>query len=189
MSMNMETGTATFVPAWLPKEEADAAFAALRDMSGWERRADAPRSEFYCNDFGLPYTYGRGRGERTYHPQPWTPTLLDIRQRLEKLFSCAFEAVFLNAYRDASDQLGWHSDNSPEMDDARPICVVTVGAERDIAFRPMGEKTEKRVRLTHGSLLVMPPGYQDTHEHRIPKASFKCGQRISMTYRGWITPR
>lgn len=30
-----------------------------------------------------------------------------------------------NIYLVQTDQLGWHADDSPEMDDARPIGIVT----------------------------------------------------------------
>ena len=51
--------------------------------------------------------------------------------------------------------------------------------ENPIAFR-------HTLRLGHGSLCLMAPGMQDTWQHRIPKASFQCGERISLTFRGYV---
>ena len=165
----------------------DRVLQSLQEELNWVRHSDAPRSEYYCNDVMMPYTYGRGNGRRTYHPQPWHPVILDIRSRLEEETKCKFEVCFLNRYLNQSDSLGWHADDSPEMDDARPIGVVSFGAEREIWFRRKGEKQViDKLKLHHGSLCLMKPLMQDAWEHRIPKASFQCGERISLTFRGYV---
>ena len=78
-------------------------------------------------------------------------------------------------------------NDSPEQDQLHPIAVVSFGAERELWVKPQAYKgpipPEDRYLLTQGSLFVMPPGYQDTHYHKIPKCSWVCGQRISLTYR------
>jgi alkylated DNA repair dioxygenase AlkB len=188
----------------------DMAFVRLRDDLTWERRGDAPRSEYYCNDFPKPYVYGRGRGRRLYEPRPYHPVVLAIRKDLEALCKATFEVCFLNRYLNQSDQLGWHADDSPEMDDARPIVTVSLGVAREIWFRSkpaaglrgvsddvviLDQSMEKtgaivpsieKLLLGHGSAAIMEAGMQDTHEHRIPKASFMCGERISLTFRGYV---
>lgn len=151
-----------------------------------------PRLEYYCNDFAVPYTYGTGDFSRRYDPQPYTPEILKIRNELEDFSSEIFEVCFLNGYRDGKDQLGWHSDDSPEMDDERSIAIISLGAKREIYFVEKDE-TGKRIGETEklwlepGSLCIMKPGMQDTHYHRIPKSSISdCGPRISLTFRGYI---
>jgi len=108
----------------------------LLEELAWERRGDTPRHEYYCNDYPDPYVYGRGRGRRLYVPSPWHPAIVAVRTALEARTGTAFEVCFLNRYDDGSDHLGWHADDSPEMDDARPIAVVSLGAAREIWFRP-----------------------------------------------------
>lgn len=193
----------------------DRAFLLLQGELDWERRGDAPRSEYYCNDVSRPYIYGRGKGRRLYEPRPYHPVIMEIRHELEKRTDAVFEVCFLNRYLDQSDQLGWHADDSPEMDDGRPIVSVSLGVAREIWFRekPLAlvevgedqrssserrwyERTTKQRRmeplptskllLGDGSACIMAPGMQDTHQHRIPKAGFKCGERISLTFRGYI---
>ena len=101
-----------------------------------------------------------------------------------------FDVCFLNGYENGRDHLGWHADDSPEMDDARPIAIVSLGAEREIWFRDIrsyetGINPEKLL-LGNGSLCLMQPGMQDTHQHRIPKSPrHDCGPRISFTFRGY----
>ena len=43
----------------------------------------------------------------------------------------------------------------------------------------------QRFPLEEASLFIMPPGYQDTHLHRIPKHDRPCGWRISLTFRSF----
>lgn len=168
-------------------ENPAAAFDALWNGLDWKRVGNTPRREYYCNDVPVPYTYGRGVGMRTYEVQAWTPDLLAIKAAVELKLGATFEVCFLNCYDNSRDQLGWHADDSPEMDDAKPIAIVTLGAEREIWFCPAGDRADvTKIKLASGSLCVMPPGMQDTHLHRIPKAGFECGPRISLTFRGYV---
>jgi alkylated DNA repair dioxygenase AlkB len=171
-------------------ENPDEVFRALWDELAWLRLGSTPRREYFSTDIGKAYTYGRGAGVRTYEPQPWHPVTRALRDKLEDLTNTRFEVLFLNGYEDASDSLGWHADDSPEMDDARPIAIISVGAERDIMFtrKDTLKDTSKhtRMRLENGSLCLMLPGMQDTHVHRIPRAGFNCGPRVSLTCRGYV---
>lgn len=159
----------------------------LRTKLDWVRVDKTPRSEYYANDFEEPYTYGSKDFARTYLAQPWTNELYRLRGMAELITGVSLEVVFLNYYKDQSDHLGWHSDNSPEMDDGRPIVIISFGVTRDIWFAPIGNLKDKTaLNLGHGSIAVMHPGMQDTHMHRIPKAGFMCGERISLTFRGYV---
>jgi len=164
----------------------NSAFDVLWNELAWERRGSTPRREYYCNEVAVPYVYGRGAGEREYLPNAWHPAILAIKAEVEAALGVKFEVAFLNGYEDGRDHLGGHADNSPEMDDNRPIAIVTLGAEREIWFYPNeNPKDVTKVLLENGSLCVMAPGMQDTHMHRIPKAGFVCGPRISITFRGY----
>lgn len=200
--------------------DADAAFTALKNELQWERRDDAPRCEYYCNDVPKAYVYGKGNGRRLYEPRPYHDVILGIRKAIEAITNTTFEVCFLNMYLNQSDHLGWHADDSPEMDDARPIAIVSLGVEREIWFKPRmapvplaklaamdpeekGKTLDaivkaaspsdaaadiEKVKLGHGSLCLMAAGMQDAWFHRIPKASFQCGERISLTFRGYVEP-
>lgn len=172
----------------------------LQTRLDWKRYGDGtvPRMEYYINTVGVPYTYGRGDFARTYQPQPEIGTIDFIRHRVERMAGAKFEVCFLNRYLNQSDHLGWHADDSPEMDDARPIAIVSFGVEREIWFRRKlprvvnGNDLEElpptitKVLLQHGSVCIMRAGMQDTHEHRIPKCGRQCGERISLTFRGYV---
>jgi alkylated DNA repair dioxygenase AlkB len=164
-------------------------FTRLWNELAWQRRGVTPRREYYSNDIAVPYAYGKEEFSRSYEPQPWHPVMLEIRDKLQALTGTVFEVCFLNGYENNRDQLGWHADDSPEMDDARPIAIVSLGAEREIMFRPQADREAvTKLKLGHGSLCLMAAGMQDTHYHRIPKAGFECGPRISLTFRGYVSP-
>lgn len=182
---------------YVPKvfANADDLFENLKNDLEWERRPDAPRCEYYCNDNPVDYQYGQGRGIRTYSPRKYSVDILYIRNVVEglsheifgKLYN--FDVCFLNRYLDQTDRLGWHADDSPEMDDASPIAIVSLGVERDIMFKENAKPENKvTIRLGHGSVCFMKPGMQDTHQHQIPKAGFQCGERISLTFRHYVDP-
>lgn len=177
-----------YVSGFIP--DAQAAFDALWSELEWVRVGNTPRREYYANDVPVPYTYGRGAGIRTYAPQPWHPRMRAIQKAVEDFTGVRLEACFLNGYENSRDHLGAHADDSPEMDDARPIAIVTLGAVRDIWFHPNENPKERSVLpLESGSLCLMMPGMQDTYQHRIPKAGREVGPRISITLRGYVDPK
>lgn len=180
----MNTVPVTYEPNFIANP--DVCLERLWSELAWVQHPQVPRREYYIPNVTLPYTYGSGRGVRTYAPQPTHELVEEIRSSIERVVNTTFDVCFLNGYADQSDQLGWHSDNSPEMDDDRPIAIVSFGVEREIWFCPIGNKLAiTKLKLGDGSLCIMSKGMQDTHMHRIPKAGFKCGRRVSLTFRGF----
>lgn len=198
-----------YIARFLTREVADQLEAELLALT-WERRDDAPRFELFMSDVPEPYTYGRGRGRRTYAPHPLLPIVARVRDVIAARVGepapgtraavgaapVWHEAVFLNRYDGARDHLGWHSDDSPEMDHGRPICVLSLGAARELQFRKQlgtldrGERPVfgevSGVVLEHGSLLVMDAGMQLDWQHRVPKVDRVVDRRISLTFRGHL---
>jgi alkylated DNA repair dioxygenase AlkB len=121
-------------------KEHQAAFNELWKELDWERRDKTPRREYYANDVVVPYTYGQGAGVRTYEARPWHPRMKAIQAQVEALTGARLGACFLNGYENSRDQLGWHADDSPEMNDTLPIAIVTLGAKRDIWFCPRDDR-------------------------------------------------
>ena len=173
-----------YIPAFV--DDPVSVFDVLWAELPWERRPDAPRRECWMNDFGTAYTYGSGKGVRTYVPVDWHPTVKAMQQRLLQEGCQSFEGCFINGYEGPRDHLGWHADDSPEIDPNKPIAVISFGSSRRIWFRETGRDTHEEWLLEPGSLLLMLPGMQQTHQHRIPKHSADCGPRISLTFRGLV---
>lgn len=168
----------------------DDAYEQLMNTLDWVHASPTvPRKEYYWHALGLPYTYGMGKFAREYQSQPAHPVITAIGEKLAKELGCVFDVVFLNRYDTLKDHLGWHADDSPEMSDDHPIVTVSLGAEREIWFRPLSDiKNITKLKLEHGSACVMLPGMQDTHHHRIPKHDRECGPRISLTFRVYVAP-
>ena len=165
----------------------------------WIQVTDA-RLECFMSMTTRTYTYGEGRGVRTYTPVAYSPLVLDIQRQLNRddisgLDGAAqdvfrYNVCFLNRYDNAAMQLGWHSDDSPGMDHDHPIAVVSFGQPREIWWRERGQPgttpADRRQLLEHGSIFVMPAGMQRTHEHRIPRGDKPMSVRVSLTYRHYI---
>lgn len=176
-------------------------FAHLRDDLTW-LEVTAARKEYFMSDRPRAYRYKTFDGEREYRSAPFTPPVLGLRAgfALLRLFpldlvglgaaALDFNVCFLNRYDTQHGHLGWHADDSPEMSHDHPIAVVSLGAEREIWWKPKAEKGEtppdRRRLLEHGSVFVMPAGFQREYLHRIPKCDRACGTRISLTFRHYL---
>ena len=182
----------TYIPGFIANP-ADV-FDHLWQELAWERRSDAPRREYWTNLLERPYSYGRGQGRRTYESKPDHSLVIQARNCLETEHGYLLEGCFLNGYEGKRDWLGWHSDDDPGIEHTKPIAVITLGQGRNIQFQEILEAARDGFKgvygpvetrmLESGSLLLMHPGMQSTHQHRIPKADFEALARISMTFRG-----
>lgn len=181
----------TYIKDFISEPVATVMFDRLWNDLNWERRPDAPRREYWTNHFNRDYTYGKGAGIRTYKAQANHYWIGEVDAMLREKHCLYLEGCFLNGYEGARDWLGWHSDDDPGIDHDKPIAIVTLYRDhskqpRVIQFRDNDTQTVDTVELHHGSLYLMPPGFQATHQHRIPKAGFECSDRISLTFRGLI---
>jgi alkylated DNA repair dioxygenase AlkB len=151
----------------------------------WDE-ATPTRKEAFMSLEAMTYTYGEGMGVRTYESQPFHP---DVKKIMDNLNNTGFEAnvCFLNCYVNEKQHLGWHSDDSPEIDQNYGISVVSFGAERKIYFKEKGFKGElpetQKISLNNGSLFHMPAGFQEKFLHKIPKHDSPCDPRVSLTFR------
>lgn len=172
-----------YLPPESVSSRGDADFLSwLMETAPWEERTSA-RLEAFWSSSPDPYTYGQGRGVRSYYPKPFPTPMLVRKAQLEQMLQREMHLCFLNRYDDAHQHLGWHADDSPEQDDDAPIVVQSYGAEREIWVRSKTGGEADKILLEHGSIFVMRPGMQQTHHHRIPKHPQPCGVRISLTWR------
>ena len=143
-----------------------------------------PRLSAWHGD--LAYSYSGIRLE----PLPWTPTLLDIRRRVESLVEHDFNSVLLNYYRDQKDRMGMHSDDEPELGRQPVIASLSLGETRTLLFRHRSRKDLKTIKLAlpHASLLLMRGDTQQHWRHGINAEKHACGARINLTFRS-VTAR
>ena len=98
----------------------------------------------------------------------------------------AFNSCNVNLYRDNGQYIGWHTDGEKEGSWDFPIASVSFGSGRDFQVRKGKQGEIHSVRLDHGSLVVMPAGFQREWLHRVPKSSQPCGPRVNLTFRRQI---
>lgn len=158
----------------------------LTDMD-WLSLVKSRKEFFMASTPGIEYSYGKKEYANTYVAQPLTNSVKLILDQINRDFGTSYDLVFLNRYDSNSDNIGWHSDDSPEMDSDHPIAVLSLGQARRIqTVEKVHSQNKEAVReylLRNGSLFIMPKGFQETHFHRIPKEGFKCDTRISLTFR------
>ncbi len=158
----------------------------LKNNIDWWKRIET-RLEYFMSDITRMYTYGKGAGARDYFSQDYTFPIKELQDKLNKDFDCNYNVCFLNRYDNQQMHLGWHSDDSPNIDNDHPIAVISVGTEREIWVRKIGDTglvpKENKYLLKNNSLFIMPAGFQSNNQHRIPKCDRVCGTRISLTFR------
>ena len=183
-------------PIYIPGEvDASESFTeALLEDTPWLDRTEARGECFMSKGGGISYTYGQGRGVRTYTSCDYTfaveTVLSHVNVLMDKYGWGHMNGCFLNLYRHDRQHLGWHADDFRKMDHSCPVVVVSFGEPREIWWRKKGERgavpAGNRQLLEPGSVFIMPPGMQFTHEHRIPKGSRNMGPRVSMTFRRFL---
>jgi alkylated DNA repair dioxygenase AlkB len=145
-----------------------------------------PRLTAWYGDPGCSYTYSG----LTLRPVPWSQTLLDLRNRVEKATAARFNSVLLNYYRDHRDSMGLHSDDEPELGPAPVIASLSLGEQRTFILRHRHGREQRpvRIELVSGSLLLMQGETQKYWRHGIDKQSRPCGPRVNLTFRRIIHP-
>lgn len=163
-------------------------FAALRSSIEWESEEVVifgqsrlvPRLVAWHGDPGAAYTYSG----TLHEPRPWTPELVFVRARIERLSGQSFNSVLLNLYRDGRDGMGWHADDEPELGPDPVIASVSFGATRRFRLRHRKNRAEPvTLPLTNGSLLLMAGATQHHWLHAVPKTAVAVGERINLTFR------
>ena len=177
-------------PAWLQQQglPTQSLRATLRQSIAWEqplvtvygKQHRTPRLTCWVADPGCSYRYS-GVAQTI---RPWTTELSALRERLAFELGVRFNSLLLNRYRDGDDRMGWHADDEPELDPTAPIASISLGASRDLRFRPRaGNEPAFNVRLDDGDLLVMDPPSQQHWQHALPVRARVRAERINLTFR------
>ena len=163
-------------------------FDALYEQVVWQqlqlklfgRQVPLPRLLAWYGEPGAVYAYSGIRHE----PLPWLPPLRAMRTQVEALLSVSFNSALLSLYRDGRDNIGWHSDDEPELGAQPCIASLSLGAARRFELRPKGGTGARRaLQLPPGSLLLMTGNLQRCWQHRVPRRCGVTGPRINVTFR------
>ena len=173
-----DRGDVKYWPDFLDTAESAALAAELRETTRF--RADSRL--MYGRRVAVPRETGaRGDGM----PQPWTPRLLAVRDRLVELLGSGFDFVFVNRYRDGRDSVAWHGDREGAR---RPVIAsLSLGAARRFDLRPKPDPAWRprpvSLDLYDGDLLVMAGETQIWWEHRVRKDPRIHEERLNLTFR------
>src|SRR5262249_9054910 len=141
-------------PAWLSRDEARLAFAALCGELAWEqgeivlcgRRVLQPRLIAWAGDLGYRYS------GQTLEPRPFTPTAERLLERVRETVGTLFNHVLVNRYRDGADSMGLHADDEPELGRDPILATVSLGAPRRFVLRPRRQRAPgRRVPICRGT--------------------------------------
>ena len=183
----IQDGDLRYLNDFLTQDQADHYFAVLRDSLDWQqdyiqmygKRMKVPRLQAW---YGSPES-AHDYTNMSRHPQPMGQALNALRQQCEQICQVSFNGVLANYYRDGQDSVAWHADDEPELHPQPLIASVSLGEARDFDLRHNITRQRLRMRLEHGSLLIMAGTLQQYWQHTIAKSRTAQGARINLTYR------
>lgn len=188
-TLPLPDGDVMFYPNFFAQEESDQLFSDLYNNIHWRQDSitfygktiPLPRLTAWYGDSGKSYTYSGIE----MNPEPWNPTLVKIKSKIESLAGVRFNSVLINLYRSGKDSVAWHSDDEPELGKNPVIGSVSFGDTRRFMLRRKDKKDGRKVEveLTHGSVLIMKGTTQHFWQHQIPKTSKPVKPRINLTFR------
>ncbi len=180
-------GLVDYHPFAFSTEEVKAYFSYLSTEISWQQDVVKLFGKTYITDRKVawyaekPFIY-RYSGQSKI-ALPFSPTLLDIKSRVEKLTGSAYDACLLNYYHNGSEGMGWHSDNEKSISPNSSIASVSLGATRKFQFKHKTQGLKLDLILDSGSVLDMREETQEFWLHALPKSKKIAGARINLTFR------
>ena len=187
-SPSIPDGELHYFASFLSEEEADSLYGIFLASIPWQKDSitvygktyDQPRLTSLHSVDNKPYRYSN----ITMKPNPMTVELQQLLTKIETHTKHVFNAVLLNLYRDGKDSNGWHADNEKELGQNPAIASISLGEERYFHLKHRTIKSERyKLKLNHGSLLLMSGPLQHHWLHHIPKTTRTIKPRINLTFR------
>lgn len=187
LNMLPHDGTVHYYGKVFSKEQSDFYYDYLFNRIPWENDEAVifgkliltKRKVAWFGEEKFEYTYSN----RTKHAKPWTPELLELKQRCEEISGETYNSCLLNLYHDGSEGMAYHSDGEKDLKKHGAIASLTFGAERKFLFKHKQTKEKVEIFLENGSLLVMKGTTQDHWLHRLPPTTKVKAPRVNLTFR------
>ena len=133
---------------------------------------------FFSND-SIGYYYSK----KLLKSQPLSENLKELLDLINDFFSCEFNGILVNKYKDGSDYVGLHTDDEDNLDDIG-IVALSIGAERKFRIRDINNgKKILDVPTKSYHLLHMGGNFQKEFTHEIPVEKKIKDIRFSFTFR------
>ena len=136
----------------------------------------------FFSDESIGYEYSNNLA----NSQPLTPFLTKLLKLVNKKFNTRFNGILVNKYANGLDNIGEHSDDESQLDNAGVI-AISYGAIRK--FRIRDKKTKKIVKdipTLPNHIIQMAGDFQKEFKHGIPVQKKIIEPRISFTFRKHI---
>lgn len=178
----------TYYPNFISIAEANQIFERLLQETPWQQDDIKVFGKIYAQP-RLTALYGTNQKTYSYSniemiPHALTPTLINLKKRVDETCQADFTTMLLNYYRDGKDSNGWHADNEKELGTNPIIASLSFGQERFFHLKHRTNKALKhKLLLQHGSLLLMKGTTQHHWLHQIPKTAKQIQGRINITFR------
>jgi alkylated DNA repair dioxygenase AlkB len=187
LQLDMPDANLKYYPNFIPPAEAATIMCSLQQHIDWRQEQitlygktfDVPRLQAWYGDKNAHYRYSN----LSMQPLPWSPMLLELKQKCENTSNGCFNSVLANLYRHGQDGMGRHADNEPELGQQPVIASLSFGEIRNLDFYHNKTKNKFRIALYSGSLLVMRGDTQINWQHSIAKTKKKLAARINLTFR------
>ncbi len=159
------------------------------------KKISIPRKCVAYGNCGLKYTFaGSDICVRDWNtPEKWEEDICNIlkkiRDKVKYKSGILYNYVLINRYNDGDQYIGFHKDNEKEIRQEYGIACVSLGANRDIIFKPdkfiptKKEYGSINLTLEGGSYIEMKYPTNLHWKHSIPKRTKINTPRISLTFR------
>lgn len=180
-------GTVNYYGVVFSARTADACYQQLLSTTPWKNDESAIYGKHIITKRKVawyssqPFNYSYSNTNKI--SLPWTPLLLQLKEKVEQVTGESYNSCLLNLYHDGSEGVGWHSDNEKSLKPCGAIASLTLGAERRFAFKHKKSQETINLMLQHGSVLVMKGETQQHWLHRLPPTTQKHSPRINLTFR------
>ena len=141
------------------------------------KRVETPR---YYTNYGFDYKFANSKNDTdNIIPKVFLPFIKIVKKNEGE----GNYGVLVNWYPDGNHYIGYHSDDTSQLEPKSNIYCFSLGASRDFCLKSKADKSVTKFILKNNSLLVMVGDTQNTHKHSLPKRT-KCNElRISITIR------
>ncbi|WP_288373959.1 alpha-ketoglutarate-dependent dioxygenase AlkB [uncultured Chryseobacterium sp.] len=180
-------GTVHYYGKVFSKEKSDFYYDYLLNQIPWENDEAlifgklilTRRKVAWFGEKAFEYTYSK----RTKYAKFWTPELLELKKKCEKVSGETYNSCLLNLYHDGSEGMAYHSDGETDLKKHGAIASLSFGAERKFLFKHKTTKEKAEIFLENGSLLIMKGTTQDHWLHRLPPTTKVKTPRLNLTFR------
>ena len=182
-------GRVIYWASFLCAEEAERLFNGLLSEAKWQQEAiqmygnvvNQPRLTAWYGEYGANAADGY---QRLVTAQAFTPELLALKNKIEKITGHYFNSVLANFYRSGQDSVAYHADDEAILGVNPAIASYSIGASRRFLLKHKQQQRETlKISLQHNSLLLMDGCLQHHWLHSISKTKRPVEARINLTFR------